>query len=242
MKGIRLKDHDGIFLVDKAVLVDDTLIISDVHIGFEEALNRNGFLVPRTLFQQMMEDIEKLLSEISPRRIIVNGDFKHEFGRVSRQEWKDSFRFTEVLAKNSTELVFIKGNHDKILEPLAEKYSIRITDHILLDGIYITHGDSMPEDDDFKSASTVIIGHEHPCVTIRDDHKFEKFKAFLVGKYKDKHLIVTPSFNPVEGSDVMKEKLLSPFLKSNEKLMDFSVYVSAGDVFNFGRLGNLPRK
>ncbi|MFP4656554.1 MAG: metallophosphoesterase, partial [Candidatus Woesearchaeota archaeon] len=200
-----------------------------------------GFLVPRTLFSQIMDEVKELLSEIAPKRIIVNGDFKHEFGRVSRQEWRDTFRLTELLARNSTELIFIKGNHDKILNPIGEKYSIDIMDHVLLGDIYVCHGDTLQDNDDFKNASTIIIGHEHPCVTVRDDHKFEKFKAFLVGEYEDKRLIVTPSFNPVEGSDITKEKLMSPFLAGNHRLRDSRVYIAAGDIYEFGTLKNFMR-
>ncbi len=243
MKDFRLKGfQQKVCLIDRAILIDDSLIISDVHIGFEEALNREGFLVPRTLFSQILEDTEKVLSATRPRRVIVNGDFKHEFGRVSDQEWKDTFKLTELLSRNSAELIFIKGNHDKILGPLAEKFDVEVKEHMMIGNIYITHGDTMHDNDDFRKASTIIIGHEHPCVTVRDSHKSERFKAFLVGKYKDKNLIVTPSFNPVEGSDVTKERLMSPFLLKNPYLKEFKVYITADSIYDFGKLENFMQK
>ncbi len=242
MERFKLDGFSGrIELVDRAVLIDDSLIISDVHIGFEEALNKEGFLVPRTLFSQIMGDTEKLLDEVRPRRIIVNGDFKHEFGRISDQEWKDTLRLTNLLARKSTELIFIKGNHDKILAPLAEKFDIEVKDHMLIGGIYVTHGDELHTGEDMYNADTIVIGHDHPCVTVRDNHKSERFKAFLVGEFDGKNLIVSPSFNPVEGSDVTKEKLLSPYLSGNKRLKDFSVYITADKIYPFGRLGDFMK-
>ena len=58
-------------------------------------------------------------------------------------------------------------------------------------------------------------------------------QCFLKGKWKKKELIAVPSFNPlVEGSDVLKEKLLSPFL---ENIDDFEVYITSGEeTYDFG--------
>ncbi|MFW6230471.1 MAG: metallophosphoesterase [Nanoarchaeota archaeon] len=227
---------DDIAIIGKAALVRDSLIISDVHVGFEEALNKEGFLVPRTLFDQLFEELEELLMETRPKRVIVNGDFKHEFGRISRQEWRDTFKLVEMIM-NYSRLILLKGNHDTILGPIAEKYDISINDHTVIDDVYITHGDALPENEEFKKAKKIIIGHEHPCVTVRDEHKFEKFKVFLKGSFDDKELIVLPSFNPVEGADVTKAKLISPFLKKNRALPEFDVYVTAEDkVYPFGKL------
>lgn len=232
---------EDIAFIGKAVLVKDTLIFGDVHVGLEEALNKEGFLVPRTLFKEIMHDTDTLLKEIKPNKIIINGDFKHEFGRISRQEWKDTFKLTELLLQYTTDIIIIKGNHDKILAPLTEKYNIATTEFVSIDDIYITHGDVIPNNEKFRKAKTIIISHEHPCVTVHDDHKFEKFKTFLVGTYEDKQLIVLPSFSPIEGSDVTKERLLSPFLKQNKTFWDFDVYITAKEIYPFGKLKNFKQ-
>ncbi len=236
-------DNDISFL-GKALLLDDSLVIGDVHIGFEEALNKEGFLVPRTQFKQIFTETEQLLKKVSVKKIIINGDFKHEFGRISRQEWNDTFKMVELFMKYTNQVILLKGNHDKILGPIAEKYNVEIIDYFFQEGTFVCHGDSIPDEtnNDFKNAETVVIGHEHPCVTVRDDHKFEKFKSFLVGTYADKRLIVMPSFNPVEGVDVAKERVLSPFLKKNDSFYDFDVYVTADEIYPFGKLRDFIKK
>jgi len=60
----------------------------------------------------------------------------------------------------------------------------------------------------------------------------------LKGKWQGKTLVVMPSFNLVtEGTDVLKEELLSPFLAQD--LSKFEVFVISDKVYYFGRLENL---
>jgi metallophosphoesterase superfamily enzyme len=79
-----------------------------------------------------------------------------------------------------------------------------------------------------KGIKTIIIGHEHPAVSIHEGVRTELFKCFLKGKFKGRILIVQPSFNLVtEGTDVLKEELLSPFLQ--QELSDFECFIVAED-------------
>ena len=41
-----------------------TLIIADLHIGYEESLNKQGVLVPRQGFKQLVQRLEKILKKI----------------------------------------------------------------------------------------------------------------------------------------------------------------------------------
>ena len=70
----------------------------------------------------------------------------------------------------------------------------------------------------------------------------EKYKAFLVGTWKRKKLVVMPSFSLVsEGTDVLKESLLSPFLVG-QRLENFDSFILADKPYFFGQLKNLKRK
>ncbi|MBD3248699.1 phosphoesterase [Candidatus Woesearchaeota archaeon] len=207
-----------------------TLIITDTHIGYEEALNKQGVLVPRFQFKEIMQKLEKILKKVKPETIIINGDIKHEFGRISEQEWKLTLRLIDFLSRNCTKLILIRGNHDKILGPIAEKRNIEIAENILLENILITHGQNIPDISKNKNIDTIIIGHEHPAVGLKEDSRVEKFKCFLKGRYNDKTLIVQPSLSLVtEGTDVTKERLLSPFLK--QKIDNFDCYIVADKVY-----------
>ncbi len=212
------------------------LVISDIHIGYEEALNKQGFLIPRFSFRDMKKSLKKILKPF--KMIIINGDLKHEFGTISRQEWNETIEFIDLLLEYTKELVLIKGNHDTILKPILSKRNLSIKDYILLDRILIIHGHIIPPGHVMNKTETIIIGHEHPAVTIRENFRTERYKCFLKGKFKQKNLIVMPSFNPIfTGTDVLKERTISPFLKQD--LGDFDVYIVDDRVYYFGKLRDL---
>jgi putative SbcD/Mre11-related phosphoesterase len=213
------------------------LILADLHIGYEEALHKEGILVPRTMFKELKEEVKKLL-KLKPKTIIVNGDLKHEFGEISRQEWNEVLEILEILLKKS-KVVLIKGNHDTILEPIAKKKGLLIKDFYCFDGICVLHGHKLFLDKEVNDSKLLIIGHEHPAVSIREGIKQEKYKCFLLGRWKKKKIIVMPSFFTIfEGSDIRKEKLLSPFLDEN-KIKDFEVFILGDKVYKFGKLKNI---
>ena len=238
-----MKINKNIELIDLAVLVDKTLIISDVHIGFEEYLNAKGILVPRFHFKDTIKKLDELFDKLKKRkikieRIIVNGDLKHEFGTISRQEWKETLEILDYFSSKAKEIVLIKGNHDNILGPIAKKKNLQIMDSYSIGGILIIHGNKKIKIP--KEIKTLIIGHEHPAITIRDKTKYEKYKCFLLGKYERKTLLVMPSFNTLlEGTDILKEKLLSPFLHDISK---FKAYVVADKIYDFGIVKNLEKR
>ena len=73
-----------IFL-DAAVFLPEhnTLIISDLHLGHEQALHKQGVLVPKYQYADMEARITQLLAKTKARTLVLNGDIKHEFGTIS---------------------------------------------------------------------------------------------------------------------------------------------------------------
>jgi hypothetical protein len=135
--------------------------------------------------------------------------------------------------------VLIKGNHDTILGPIAKKRNLEIVDDFQIGDILIVHGHKEVKDEKLKKVKTIIIGHEHPAISIKEGLRAERYKCFLFGKYKKKNLIVMPSFNPlVEGADVRKERLLSPYIKN---ISDFRAVAISDDgtAFDFGKIKGL---
>ena len=213
----------------------NTLIISDIHIGYEEALNKQGLLIPRLQFK---ETLQKLSFLKKYNKIIINGDLKHEFGNISETEWRQTLKLIDLFSKHSKEIILIKGNHDTIIGPIARKVGLSTKDYFKIENIYITHGDEIPKNNDFKNSKIIIIGHEHPAISISSKQRREIYKCFLKGRYRNKMLIVMPSFNLVtEGTDILKESLLSPFLQQN--LDNFEVFIVEDKIYNFGKLKNI---
>lgn len=227
-------------IADLGLIIKDWLIISDIHIGYEGALNREGIMVPRFQYKKILKRINEIINRYEPKRVIVNGDLKHEFGRITSQEWKESKDFIEYLKTNFLETILIKGNHDHFTRFIAEKTGLDVYDSYNLGGYVVMHGDKLPDDVTLNKSETIIIGHEHPCIGIRNGERLEKIKCYLKGNYHGKNLIVMPSFNFVtEGSDILHEKPLSPLLK-NIKTDKFGVYgVENFEVLYFGRIQDI---
>lgn len=237
IKGIKIIDL-GIMLKNEKILV-----LSDFHIGYEEALNKQGILIPKFQFNDIIKRLTKIFSRLKKDKIkiiIINGDIKHEFGTISEQEWRETLRLLDFLTKFCDEIILIKGNHDTIIGPIAKKKNVSVVDYYFAGDVLITHGHKIPNKNILKKAKTIVIGHEHPAISLRENIRTEKFKCFLKGKYKGKSLVVMPSFCLVtEGTDILKEKLLSPFLDQN--LTNFDVFIIADKVYDFGKLKNLTQ-
>lgn len=217
---------------------EKALVMADIHMGFEEALNKQGILVPRTQYVETINRLKKLLKGFEIKKIIVNGDLKHEFGKISETEWRHTLRLLDFLFEHCKKIILLKGNHDTILGPIAEKRGLEVKRNYVMGKTMILHGDKIPKGEKFDSMKRLIIAHEHPAISIHKDGRLEKFKCFLKGKWKKKELIVMPSFNMVtEGTDVVKEKLLSPFLK--QSLDDFQVFIVSEGVYGFGTVKDI---
>jgi len=226
----------GIKVVNTSLFIkkEKILIINDLHIGYEQELHRKGILVPRFQLKKIIEKTEKIIEITKPNKIIINGDLKHIFGRILEREWKEVLQYLDFLLKKIKEIIIIKGNHDPVIKPIADKRDIRVVESYKVRDILIIHGDELIE----TKAKRIIIGHEHPAITIKEASKWEKYKCFLIGKWQKKELIAVPSFNPLlEGTNILEGKLLSPFLKDID---NFEVFViGEKEVFNFGKVNEI---
>ncbi|EQD65252.1 ICC-like phosphoesterase [mine drainage metagenome] len=109
-KDVYLSELGCIYLSDES-----SVVISDLHLGFEEEMNIHGLYLPRLQREHIEHTVEKIIERYTPHRIIINGDFKQEFSRNLSQEWTDVIHFIERFEKK-VELTFIRGNHDNYLE------------------------------------------------------------------------------------------------------------------------------
>ncbi len=227
------------------IRAEDTLVFADLHLGYEEELRRMGILVPGFQYKEITARLEKIIFSIRKegklKRAVIDGDLKHEFGRISEQEWNEVMGFLSFLEKHFEETVLVKGNHDNILGPIAGRKNLSVVEYLFLEKekIYIAHGHRIPEDPEFREAEIVLIAHDHPAVSLRDAAKTEKVKCFLSGKWKKKILIQLPSTCfATMGSDPVAEEALSPFLENGRESFD-AYCVEGSEVFYFGKLRNI---
>ncbi|GIU69656.1 MAG: phosphoesterase [Candidatus Woesearchaeota archaeon] len=220
------------------LIIGDALIISDIHLGYEESLHKQGFFIPKGNVSELTHIINNTIVKKSIKKIILNGDLVHSFGKLSLKERYVVKEFITDLKKKVSKIIIIKGNHDNVLEYILPEEKI-VKEHIIGD-VLITHGDLINSNANKKEIRTIIIGHEHPSITISLGYRTEKYKCFLKGFYKKKELIVMPSCNMlIEGTDILREKLLSPYL---ENIDSFNVYIIGDKIYDFGKISALKDK
>jgi len=227
--------------IDKAVWVEKKkiLVLADLHLGFEEGLQEQGVILPRFQYKEIIKDLDKIFSEIGEiREAVILGDLKHEFGRISKEEWTEVLDFLSYLSKKVKKIVLIKGNHDTILEPIAKKKGIKIRDFYIKEGLAFLHGHKLYTEVLDRKVREIFLGHMHPAISISRGAKREIYKCFLKGMWKGKKVVILPSFFPlVEGADIVVEKTnLDSSL--DLRLRNFEVYVpvSAGEVLELGKV------
>jgi len=156
---------------DRGLIVthDDTsvLLISDIHLGFEEELADNRGVRFPPQHPVILERIKHLVKKHSISHLFIIGDVKHTILTNSYYNWEIIPEFMETLAKH-VETTIIPGNHDGDLKALLPR-SVNISDvHGILTGpkknqIGLLHGHSWPSTD-VLSANMIVIGHNHPTI------------------------------------------------------------------------------
>ena len=135
------------------------------------------------------------------------------------------------------DVTLVRGNHDTIIGPIAARREVKVVEEVRLGTTLVVHGDRVPEK--LEDIKTIVIGHEHPCIALEEEGRIEKVKCFLVGRWRERNLIVLPSLNFVtEGVDVLREQLQSPLLQGD--IGDFkAIGVEEGRILDFGKLRNI---
>lgn len=197
-------------LKEKALLLRDERLIAvtDLHLGYEGVLQQGGIAIPRRQKGVMMENLANIIARYSPEKLLVNGDFKHNFSRNLDEEWlevKEVLRFL----KDRTELVVIRGNHDNYLATILHDMDIELWKSYRAGEYVFAHGHW-----DIKTSRHIVIGHEHPALKLRDDvGAVFSLPAFIVGS----DIVVMPAFSPLAlGVDVSSYPYLSPVLNARE--------------------------
>ena len=175
------------------------LAVADLHLGYAWAQRYAGCLLPVSGPDEALPRLQVLQEEYCPRQLVFIGDIVHRAVPVAALEQE----FTNLVKKLGTrsEVIFVRGNHDKDLERLLRRCRLpvewvlehRAGPHVLL------HGDSKSKQDAEeqlaavrKNPGRIFIGHEHPATSIGDGVTTAlKCPCFLVSE----EVIVLPAFS-----------------------------------------------
>ncbi|MBN1678134.1 MAG: metallophosphoesterase [Candidatus Thermoplasmatota archaeon] len=163
VRGYRVADNIEVFPGGAALLLDgNVLVVADLHLGYEAALEDEGLSIPRVQTSKIGQYLMEVIDEVRPSRLIVAGDMKHNFSRNLTQEWQDVDRFVRMLS-GRVKLEVIKGNHDNYLGAILGGYGVPLSMETDCAGVRILHGHRGA----LKHGMT-IMGHIHPSIRLRD--------------------------------------------------------------------------
>ena len=219
--------HFALWLPEPRVIA-----ISDLHLGYEGALAEQGVGVPRIQRRVILERLERIVEAYHPAKVVVCGDFKHEFSKALVDEWVEVKQVLRFL-RGRTETVLVRGNHDNYLLNILNDLGMKLVDRYDLSGYTFVHGH-----EDVSTLGTIVMGHEHPAVKLRDElGATVSVPAFVAGD----RLIVLPAFSPLAlGVDVAAYPYLSPILNRVDVEDARVVGIDEGEgLLDFGRVGGL---
>lgn len=181
---------------DRALFVDGTLVLADLHFGKAEA---STVEFPIGAGEDCVERLEALLERFGPAEVVLAGDVFHSFQYVPDSADGALSGVVRTVREAGARLVVIEGNHDAMLDAvyagdLRDEYELETDGD---ETVVVTHGHEEPE----TQADCYVVGHDHPAIEIEG----QKRPCFLVGDgaYRRSDVVVLPPFNRlVEGLSV----------------------------------------
>jgi hypothetical protein len=242
------KNEEKYLLVGKSVFFpsERILAIGDLHLGYESMLRKTGNDIFLNQLEETKKDLDRIFERIKEQgfnvnKVVILGDIKHSFGYDPTEEEyiHELIVHLQGYVRNE-KIIFVKGNHDRV--DLANKIFRKF---YVNKEIIFTHGNESFSEVYNKKTKYLVMSHLHPTITLTDKQniKKEKYKCFLIGRFKDKEVIVVPSFfSSVEGGNIDEyEKTFS--LVPYSELENFKVFVVGEDwiVRDFGRFKDLKK-
>jgi len=210
-----------------------TLIIADLHLGWEINLAQKGIHVPSQT-PKIRKKLFQLIKITKPNTLIILGDVKHTIAKAESGEWRDIPKFFKTIKTKINDIQIIRGNHDGNLEPLLPPtITLHPSTGITLNTTGLFHGHTWPAKK-LLNCTTLIMGHVHPTVAFRDSlgfqittpvwikvkcnaeklanavlkskHAKESTKKHLRIKPKVKQLFIMPCFNSFLGGRPVNKK------------------------------------
>jgi len=221
------------------------IVASDLHLGYESHMAKNGVFVPKVNLKKIISDFSKGLDGRKVERIIVVGDIKNDFSSVEMDEFNELYEIIKFCKDHGLELLLIKGNHDNFIDRYRDPFKIKVfAGDAYIDGYLFSHGDKLPKID--GKPIMLITGHEHPTIGIANSAgRIERVRCFLSGKYDKTSLLVLPAVSYfASGSDInsaSKERLLSPILKRADVDKMHAIALGYGSTIDFGTVGQLRK-
>ena len=181
-----------------------SLVITDIHIGFESSMASNEVFVGKnSATDELIEELTQIIDSEKPDSIILLGDVKASIKNITKIEWEQVPLFFKKI-REKCDVVLVPGNHDANIQRLApENISMISAAGMVEENILLTHGHTMPSEN-FSHVDKIIMGHLHPVFFQEDSIingqrvwvsiKTEKENVFP-SRRGELEIVIVPSFN-----------------------------------------------
>ena len=139
-----------------------SIIITDLHIGFESSLFANKIFVGKnTTIQETISRIGEIIEKTKADSLILLGDVKSSIKSIAKNEWDEVPLFFKKMS-DRVETILVPGNHDANIQKLVpEEVTLVSSTGLVIENILLTHGHTMPSEN-FSNVDKIIMGHIHP--------------------------------------------------------------------------------
>ena len=197
------------------MLIGRTLILADLHIGYELMLRARDVHVSE--IRTLVNSISTIRKKTKARSIIIVGDLKHQLVRRLRDEALLLRGFVRFLHREFEDVLLVKGNHDGKIEEITSK--LRVCKFVSFNGdVLLLHGHAL-FGLDVEHYKTVIMAHVHPAMKslTRDE------RVWIVMRNRNgQRLIIMPSFASLVGMLYLTRDSLFSLVKENAIVKKFS--------------------
>ncbi len=194
----------------------DSFIVADLHLGYEEALASEGVYLPRIQYRKAVGVLSKLAARKPGARLIIAGDVKHCFHRLTRQERVELAKLVRKAQElGFREIVLVRGNHDNYVATVLKPLGVPIVEGYLDigKGVVVAHGHKSVEAD----YEVIVMGHEHPAIQVSVGGGRTKFPVYLVVPLEGGgEAVVLPPVGAYQVGNVVttdRRNYLSPIIK-----------------------------
>ena len=183
------------------------LAVADLHLGYAWAHRFSGQMLPLKSEEDLLTRLSDLCSFYKPAHLAILGDIVHQAVPVPEVQRELTELFNGL--REICGLKLILGNHDKKLRKLAREFEgLEFIDQFETEKFLLIHGNTAVETPDGK---LVLMGHEHPSISLGDGIRSAKFPCFLVSP----KVLLLPAFSFwAAGSDIRSYDFMSPIARN----------------------------
>jgi len=218
-----------------------SLVITDLHIGFESSLFGNNIFVGKnTTIQETINGIEEILEKTKADSLILLGDVKSSIKSISKNEWSEVPLFFKKMSEK-VDTILVPGNHDANIQKLVpDEVTLASSTGVVIENILLTHGHTMPSEN-FSNVDKIIMGHVHP-VFFQEESVINGKRVWISIKADKQQIFsstsgevevtIVPSFNKYFYSTHKKKykKSISPILEKIKKIKSAKIITLDGTI------------